>query len=61
MTNLNNLKVNDVIIRFGQVYKVFKVEEKDGELGWRTRKITQKGEKGIKEIKYEVAFVAFTI
>jgi RNA polymerase-interacting CarD/CdnL/TRCF family regulator len=30
MTNLSNLKVNDVIIRFGQVYKVFKVEEKDG-------------------------------
>lgn len=29
MTNLNKLKVGDVIIRFGQVYKVFKVEKKD--------------------------------
>lgn len=26
MTNLNNLKIGDVIIRFGQVYKVFKIE-----------------------------------
>ncbi len=32
------------------------VEEKDDELGWRTRKVTQKGAKGIKEIKYEVAY-----
>jgi rare lipoprotein A (peptidoglycan hydrolase) len=32
------------------------IEEKDDDLGWRTRKITQKGEKGIKEIKYEVAY-----
>ncbi|MDD3498505.1 MAG: G5 domain-containing protein [Candidatus Moranbacteria bacterium] len=32
------------------------VEEKDDELSWRTRKVTQKGEKGIKEIKYEVAY-----
>jgi RNA polymerase-interacting CarD/CdnL/TRCF family regulator len=31
MTNLNNLKVDDVIIRFGQVYKVFKIDEKEGE------------------------------
>jgi len=30
MTNLNELKTNDVIIRFGQVYQVFKIEEKDG-------------------------------
>lgn len=29
MTNLSKLKVGDVIIRFGQVYKVFKVEKKD--------------------------------
>lgn len=26
MTNLNQLKIGDVIIRFGQVYKVFKIE-----------------------------------
>jgi len=31
MTNLKNLKVDDVIIRFGQVYKVFKIDEKEGE------------------------------
>lgn len=30
MTNLNELKINDVIVRFGQVYKVFKIEEKNG-------------------------------
>lgn len=26
MTNLNELKIGDIIIRFGQVYKVFKIE-----------------------------------
>ncbi|MCL4208680.1 hypothetical protein KJZ63_03560 [Patescibacteria group bacterium] len=26
MTNLNDLKIGDIIIRFGQVYKVFKIE-----------------------------------
>lgn len=26
MTNLNQLKIGDVIIRFGQVYRVFKIE-----------------------------------
>lgn len=30
MINLNELKPNDIIVRFGQVYKVFKVEEKNG-------------------------------
>jgi len=27
MTNLNDLKIGDIIIRFGQVYKVFKIEK----------------------------------
>lgn len=29
-------------------------ENEDGKLGWRVRKVTQKGEKGIKEIIYKV-------
>lgn len=29
MINLNKLKIGDVIVRFGQVYKVFKIEKKD--------------------------------
>ena len=31
-------------------------EEEDNELSWRTKKVTQKGVKGTKEIKYEVAY-----
>lgn len=30
MTNLNDLKIGDVIVRFGQVYQIFKIEEKNG-------------------------------
>jgi len=29
MVNINKLKIGDIIIRFGQVYKVFKTEKKD--------------------------------
>ncbi len=35
----------------------FKIQEnEDDELGWRVRKVTQKGEKGIMEVKYKVAY-----
>lgn len=32
------------------------IENEDDKLSWRTRKVTQKGVKGTKEIKYEVAY-----
>ncbi|HPN54627.1 MAG TPA: G5 domain-containing protein [Candidatus Moranbacteria bacterium] len=32
------------------------VSNEDDELSWRTKKVTQKGEKGIKEIKYKVVY-----
>ena len=32
------------------------IENKDDKLGWREKKVTQKGETGIKEIKYKVAY-----
>lgn len=32
------------------------IAENDSKLGWREKKITQKGEKGIEEIKYEVTY-----
>jgi len=47
MTNLNNLKVDDVIIRFGQVYKVFKVEEKDGEDMVHYKKVFNPGQRAV--------------
>lgn len=31
-------------------------ENEDDSLGWRVRKVTQKGEKGIKEIKYKIVY-----
>lgn len=57
----NNLDI--VIIRveikeeIEEDYIAFKtIEEKDDKLSWRTKKVTQKGEKGTKEITYEVAY-----
>lgn len=32
------------------------VTNEDSELGWRIKKVTQKGEKGIKEVKYKVVY-----
>lgn len=29
MVNINKLKVGDIVVRFGQVYEIFKIEKKD--------------------------------
>ena len=56
-----NLKI--VITRINIEQKVeeekidFKtIAKKDDELGWREKKIEQEGEKGIKEVKYEITY-----
>ena len=54
-----NIKVTHVLIKeeTGREMIDYKTKNKeDDKLSWRTKKVTQKGEKGIREIKYKVVY-----
>jgi uncharacterized protein YabE (DUF348 family) len=50
--NVIRVEIKEEVVKKDVPFKT--AESKDDKLSWRTKKITQKGEKGIKEIKYKV-------
>lgn len=54
-----NIKVTHVLIKeeTGHEAIAYKtITKEDDKLSWRTKKVTQKGEKGVREIKYKVIY-----
>lgn len=51
---ITRVEIKEEIIKKPIAFKT--ITNQDNELGWRVKKITQKGIKGIEEMKYEVAY-----
>jgi uncharacterized protein YabE (DUF348 family) len=51
---ITRVEIKEEIIKKSIEFKT--IEKEDDKLSWRTKKVETEGEKGIKEIKYEVAY-----